>query len=47
MTIEFIQSYLNKKIVNNNHKDNNVIKVSITDPRATVKIIKGNPILNH
>ena len=29
------------------HKDNSVIRVSITDPRATVKIIKGKPILNH
>ncbi|MGI0050602.1 MAG: hypothetical protein ACRD8K_02595 [Nitrososphaeraceae archaeon] len=35
---------LNLKFI---HKDNSVIKVSITDPRTTVKIIKGKPILNH
>ena len=29
------------------YKDNNVINISITEPRATVKIINGNPILNH
>ena len=33
--------------MNNNYKDNNVINVSITEPRATVKIINGNPIFNH
>src|SRR5215207_3889063 len=29
------------------YKDNNIINVSITEPRATVNIINGNPILNH
>src|SRR5215208_6097660 len=29
------------------YKDSIVISISITEPRATVKIIKGNPILNQ
>ena len=29
------------------YKDNNIINISITEPRATVNIINGNPILNH
>jgi hypothetical protein len=27
--------------------DLNVVSISITDPKTTVKIIKGNPILNQ
>ena len=33
--------------MNNNYKDSNVVNISITDPRATVKIINGKPIFNH
>ena len=41
---EYACIILNLKFI---HKDNSVIRVSITEPRATVKIIKGKPILNH
>jgi len=33
--------------MNINYKNNHVITISITDPRATVNIINGNPIFNH
>ena len=43
MPVELFATYY----YDNNYKDNHVVTISITEPRVTVNIIKGNPILNH